>query len=291
MTGAMQDAGPHILVVDDNEDNRYTLERRLRREGFAAITCVEDGEKALAALESEPYDLVLLDIMMPGLSGYEVLERIKADTAFRDIPVIMISAVDEMDSVIRCIELGADDYLGKPFNPTLLRARARACLERKRLRDREAAYLRKTREERRKSDELLYAVLPAGTVEELKQDGTVRPRRHDNVAVLLVDLSGFTRFCDANPPETVVDGLHAVFSRFEEVVAAHGLEKIKTIGDALLATAGLHRRHGDPALAAARCACALIEAAAALEPPWGLRAGLELGAVRPPGCTASSAPS
>jgi DNA-binding response OmpR family regulator len=167
MTGAMQDAGPHILVVDDNEDNRYTLERRLRREGFAAITCVEDGEKALAALESEPYDLVLLDIMMPGLSGYEVLERIKADTAFRDIPVIMISAVDEMDSVIRCIELGADDYLGKPFNPTLLRARARACLERKRLRDREAAYLRKTREERRKSDELLYAVLPAGTVEEL----------------------------------------------------------------------------------------------------------------------------
>jgi class 3 adenylate cyclase len=77
----------------------------------------------------------------------------------------------------------------------------------------------------------------------------------------------------------VVDGLHAVFSRFEEVVAAHGLEKIKTIGDALLATAGQHRRHGDPALAAARCACALIEAAAALEPPWGLRAGLELGAV------------
>ena len=279
MSGTTNLAWARILVVDDNEDNRYMLERRLRREGFSAITCVEDGDKALTALEAGPCDLVLLDIMMPGLSGYEVLERIKADTEFRDIPVIMISAVDEMDSVVKCIELGAEDYLGKPFNPTLLRARVRACLERKRLRNLEVAYLQKIESERRKSDDLLHAVLPAGVVDELKGDGAVRPRRHDNVAVLFVDLAGFTRFCDANPPETVVDSLHAVISRCEEVVASHGLEKIKTIGDALMATAGLHRHQADPALAAVRCARALIEAAAALNPPWGLRAGAELGPV------------
>ena len=279
MTGTSESAGPHLLIVDDNEDNRYTLERRLRREGFSRITCVENGEKALATLEDEPYDLVLLDIMMPGLSGYQVLERLQADTDFREIPVIMISAVDEMESVIRCIELGAMDYLGKPFNPILLRARVRACLERKRLRDQEAAYTLKVESERKKSDELLHAVLPRGAVEELKRDGAVRARRHDNVAVLFVDLAGFTLFCDANPPEIVVSGLHAVVSCFEQVVTGHGLEKIKTIGDALMATAGLHRHHTDPALGAVRCARDLIDAAAALEPPWGLRAGIELGPV------------
>lgn len=279
MAETSENAGPHILVVDDNEDNRYTLERRLRRQDHTRITCVPDGEQALAALEANPCDLVLLDIMMPGLSGYEVLERLKADTGFREIPVIMISAIDELDSVIRCIELGAEDYLGKPFNPTLLRARVRACLERKRLRDQEAAYTLKVESERKRSDELLHAVLPRGAVEELKRDGAVRARRHENVAVLFVDLAGFTKFCDANPPEAVVASLHAVIERLEQVVTEHGLEKIETIGDALMATAGLHRHHSEPALAAARCAHDLIAAASALEPPWGLRAGIELGPV------------
>jgi adenylate cyclase len=279
MRVGLGDEGPRILIVDDNGDNRYTLERRLRREGFAAITCVEDGEKALEALEATPFDLVLLDIMMPGLSGYEVLERVKADTEFRDIPVIMISAVDELESVVKCIELGAEDYLSKPFSPVLLRARLRASLDRKRLRDQEAAYLAKIEWERRRSDDLLYAVLPAGVVEELKRNGAVEPRRHEEVAVMFADLVGFTAFCDANPPEIVVEGLNGVISCFEKVVVECGLEKIKTIGDALVATGGLHRRLGDPALAALRCAHAMIDGAAALHPPWRLRVGIALGPV------------
>jgi phosphoserine phosphatase RsbU/P len=112
-----------LLVVDDNEDNRYTLTRRLSREGYANIATATNGREALKMLQAQPVDLVLLDIMMPDMNGYEVLERLKADPHLRHIPVIMISAIDEIESVIRCVELGAEDYLSKPFNPTLLRAR------------------------------------------------------------------------------------------------------------------------------------------------------------------------
>jgi sigma-B regulation protein RsbU (phosphoserine phosphatase) len=124
-----------LLLVDDNDDNRYTLTRRLQREGYDNLTTANDGQQALELLQARPFDLVLLDVMMPGLNGYDVLERMRADTRLRHIPVIMISALDEIDSVIRCIELGAEDYLAKPFNPTLLRARVGASLEKKRLRD------------------------------------------------------------------------------------------------------------------------------------------------------------
>ena len=124
-----------LLVVDDNEDNRYTLTRRLNREGYRNLSTANDGRAALDMLRAGKFDLVLLDIMMPELNGYEVLEQLKADAQLRDIPVIMISALEEIDSVIRCVELGAEDYLSKPFNPTLLRARVGASLEKKRLRD------------------------------------------------------------------------------------------------------------------------------------------------------------
>jgi sigma-B regulation protein RsbU (phosphoserine phosphatase) len=124
-----------LLIVDDNEDNRYTLMRRLQREGYRNLTSAADGRQALELLQSQSFDLVLLDVMMPGLTGYEVLERMRGDGRLRHVPVIMISALDEIDSVIRCIELGAEDYLSKPFNPTLLRARVGASLEKKRLRD------------------------------------------------------------------------------------------------------------------------------------------------------------
>ena len=138
----MSDVSPALLVVDDNEDNRYTLVRRLKRQGYDHVVTAEHGRQALDLLAARPFDLVLLDIMMPEMTGYEVLETMKADSKIRHIPVIMISAVDEIDSVVRCIELGAEDYLAKPFNPTLLRARVGASLERKRLRDREMAYLK-----------------------------------------------------------------------------------------------------------------------------------------------------
>src|SRR5205823_11639016 len=123
-----------ILVVDDNASNRDLLTRRLQRQGHTVLEA-EDGARALALVEKEELDLVLLDMMMPGISGYDVLARLKRDPRFLEIPVIMISALSELDSVVRCIEAGADDYLAKPFNPTLLRARVGASLEKKRLRD------------------------------------------------------------------------------------------------------------------------------------------------------------
>ena len=134
-------AGGRLLVVDDNEDNRDTLRRRLERLGYAVETA-EDGRQALERVRGGAFDLVLLDIMMPQIDGYQVLQQVKADPALRDIPVIMTSALDDLQSVVRCIELGAEDYLPKPCDPVLLRARVRASLEKKRLRDQELNYLR-----------------------------------------------------------------------------------------------------------------------------------------------------
>jgi sigma-B regulation protein RsbU (phosphoserine phosphatase) len=136
-----------LLVVDDNEDNRYTLTRRLKREGYTKLVTAENGRQALDLLKAQHFDLVLLDIMMPEMDGYQVLEQVKADAALREIPVIMISALEEVESVIRCVELGAEDYLSKPFNPTLLRARVGASLEKKRLRDEVRASLARLEQE------------------------------------------------------------------------------------------------------------------------------------------------
>lgn len=130
-----------VLVVDDSATNRDILTRRLQRAGHQSVA-VENGRQALEILQTQPFDLVLLDVMMPEMDGYKVLQHIKADPAAQDIPVIMISALDELDSVVRCITLGAADYLLKPFNPVLLNARIGACLEQKQLRDQEVAYLR-----------------------------------------------------------------------------------------------------------------------------------------------------
>ena len=142
------DASPHnetgggrILVAEDNDLNLQLLVRHLERLGHVVLPAT-DGREALDRLQSERVDLVLLDLMMPGMNGYEALRRIKADQALRELPVLMISALDELDSVVRCIESGADDYLTKPYQPVLLHARVAACLEKKRLRDRELEYLR-----------------------------------------------------------------------------------------------------------------------------------------------------
>ncbi len=142
-----------LLVVDDNEENRDVLARRLQKQGHWAVTA-SGGQEALDALAAQPFDLVLLDIMMPGMDGYEVLSRIKNDPRTQRLPVIMISALDEMNSVVRCIEMGAADYLPKPFNPTLLRARVGASLREKRARDRELRYTAELAESYRKLQEL-----------------------------------------------------------------------------------------------------------------------------------------
>src|SRR5262249_21940587 len=158
-----------ILVVDDNEANRDLLSRRLVREGYW-VTAAESGAKALAFTAAQDFDLVLLDLMMPGMSGFEVLCRLKADTGTRHVPVIMISALDELDSTVRCIEAGAEDYLPKPFNPVLLRARIGASLEKKRLLD-------ELRAEKERSDALLLNILPRSSVERMRGGGSGVGRR------------------------------------------------------------------------------------------------------------------
>ena len=139
--GALAERAARVLVVDDNEVNRELLSRRLRRLGHD-VECATGGAEALAMAAAREPDLVLLDVMMPDMNGYEVLERIKESASLRHVPVIMVSALDELSSVVRCIELGAADYLPKPFDPVLLRARVGACLESKRLRDRERLHAR-----------------------------------------------------------------------------------------------------------------------------------------------------
>jgi phosphoserine phosphatase RsbU/P len=128
-----------LLVVDDNEMNRDMLSRRLQRQGFR-VDLAENGQQALESISAQPFDLILLDIMMPVMNGYDLLERLKADPVLRHIPVIMITAVDDAESIARCIEMGAEDHLPKPFNPAILRARVDSALAKKRLRDREQVY-------------------------------------------------------------------------------------------------------------------------------------------------------
>jgi signal transduction histidine kinase len=156
----------HILVVDDNRMNRVKLAISLEQQGHT-VESAEDGETALVMLAERRYDAVLLDIVMPGLDGFQVLERIKGDAALRDIPVIVISAVDEIDSAVRCIESGAEDYLPKPFNPVLLRARLNASLQKKRLRDLEKAYLQQDVMLRQNEKLATLGRLSAGVAHEL----------------------------------------------------------------------------------------------------------------------------
>src|SRR5262245_13726462 len=149
-----------LLVVDDNEDNRYTLIMRLQIEGYEDITTADDGEQALDLLRKQDFDLVLLDVMMPKVDGYQVLSQLKDEGRLHSIPVVMISALNEISSVVRCIELGADDYLPKPFDPTLLKARVGAILEKKRLRDEVRAHLARVEEELDAARELQLGMVP-----------------------------------------------------------------------------------------------------------------------------------
>jgi adenylate cyclase len=267
-----------ILIVDDEPFNLDVLEQELELLGHTSVRAT-NGDEALARLEAEPFDLALLDVMMPRLDGCGVLERMKSDEGWRHIPVIMISALTDMGSVVRCIACGADDYLPKPFEPTLLRARIGACLDRKRSHDRELAHLELIERERRRAEELLHAILPAPAVAELKMTGGVQPRHFEDVAVLFVDLVGFTAWCESRPPEEVVANVQRLAEDFEILADRHGMEKIKTIGDAFMATSNLLQPHADPVMAAVRCSRDMIAAARTGPDGWRLRAGIHIGAV------------
>jgi class 3 adenylate cyclase len=287
MTGAgmATSARLRVLVVDDDANNRDVLGQELDLLDCDPISAA-DGNAALDRLNEEAVDLVLLDVMMPGLDGFEVLRRMKVEPVFRHLPVIMISARDDLDSVIRCIELGAEDYLPKPFDPTLLRARVGACREKKGWRDQEAAYLHRIEQqlieiqlERQWADRLLHVILPAPAVAELRATGSIIPRRHEAVAVLFADIVGFTGYCEGHPPEEVVRNLDGLVANCEHLIDAHGLEKIKTVGDGLIATGNLLKAHDDPVTASVRCALSIADAAWQNPAQWRIRAGLHVGPV------------
>jgi class 3 adenylate cyclase len=285
-----------VLVVDDDAANRDVLARRLARLGYA-VREAENGRQALEMMAAEPVDLVLLDLNMPELDGYSVLERRHADPALRDIPTIMISASADIDSVVRCIEMGAEDHLGKPFDPVLLEARVGACLEKKRLRDQERellATVSRQAEALAEWNETLEARV-AEQVEELEHlarlrrflspqladmiakgdDNVLRTHRRD-IAVLFVDLSGFTAFSEISEPEDVM----AVLSEFHEDLGQLIGEFEATVGffagDGLMVFWNDPLPCPDPAERAVRMAVAMRERVAERTRAWRKR-GHDLG--------------
>jgi adenylate cyclase len=264
-----------ILVVDDNASNRDLLSRRLVREGYR-VTAAESGAAALALTAAESFDLVLLDLMMPGMSGFEVLCRIKADAGTRHVPVIMISALDELDSTVRCIEAGAEDYLPRPFNPVLLRARIGASVDKKRLLD-------ELRAEKERSEALLLNILPRTIVERMRRGETVIADRVAEATILFSDLVDFTTLAARFSPEETVALLGDVFCRFDGLAARYGLEKIKTTGDGYMVAGGLPEARTDHAAAVAEMALAMLEAVETASDAVGerlqLRVGLNTGAL------------
>lgn len=249
--------GGRILVADDDPGNRDLLVRRLQQQGFA-VEAVASGPEALARLRREPFDLLLLDVLMPRVDGGQVLAEIKADPALRDLPVIMLSALDEMDSVVRCILAGAEDYLAKPMNTVLLRARIGACLEKSRLRRKEAAYLAALESEQQKSESLLLNILPAAIAERLKGGETTIVDSLPEATVLFADLVDFTALAAQLPSVDVVRLLDDIFSAFDDLAQAQGLEKIKTIGDAYMVVGGVPTPRPDHAEAVAEVALNMI---------------------------------
>jgi DNA-binding response OmpR family regulator len=234
----VDDAESPILIVDDAEELRALLAVRLKALGLKAEQA-KNGREAMRMLAARPFDLVLLDIVMPEMDGYQVLSAIKSDSRFCDIPVIVISAVGEMDSVVRCIHLGAEDYLLKPFNPTLLKARIEAGLERKRLRDQEQALMRQIERERQKSDHLLLNIMPGSIAERLKAGEQVIANTHEAVTVMFTDIVNFTNLSSRITAEELVRKLNGIVSRFDELAVQFGVEKIKTIGDGVMFVCGL----------------------------------------------------
>ncbi|MBA3533598.1 MAG: response regulator [Ardenticatenales bacterium] len=251
-----------ILVVDDDLLNRTILSHHLHQSGHEA-TVAEDGRQALELLRTQPFDIVLLDVLMPHMNGYQVLEQMKADTTLRHIPVIIISALDEMESVVRCIKLGADDYLPKSFDPVFLEARVNASLSKKRLHDLEQEHIRLVKSEQAKVEQLLFNVLPKAIVERLKHTPDAIADSFDDATVLFADIVDFTPLAATLTPLALVRFLNEIFSIFDALVERHQLEKIKTIGDAYMIVSGLPVSRPDHIEAAANLA---LEMQAAIAP-------------------------
>lgn len=219
-----------VLVVDDNSMNRDLLSRYIKRLNLD-VKSAENGVQALQMVASQSFDLILLDVMMPGLNGYQVLKRLKSEKAWRDIPVIMISALKDMEGVVKCIEIGADDYLPKPFNPVVLKARINNCLERKRLSDLEKEHKKLIKETFGKyvsnevRDEVLSGRIP---LEGEKKD----------VTILFADLRDFTPLTESVPPKEMVRILNCYFTEMAPAIRSRHGSILQYLGDEIYAAFG-----------------------------------------------------
>ncbi len=243
----MMDEPASILVADDDPVNRALLLRSVEQEGHR-VRSAENGRQAWETLQSEPFDVLLLDILMPEMDGFEVLERLKAAKDLRHLPVIVISALDELDSVVRCIEMGADDHLPKPFDPVVLRARINAGLTRKRLHDLEREQVRGVFS--RFVPEPIVDEVLAHADEELRLGG-----ERCVTTVLFADLRGFTTFAEHRSPHTVIDVLNRYLTTMSDVILDHGGTLVSYMGDGIMAVFGAPIElvdHADRAVSAAR---------------------------------------
>ena len=212
-----------LLVVDDNKVNRLLLGRGLEQQGHK-VEFAENGRQALDKVRSQPFDMLLLDIQMPEMDGYQVLEQITDDINLRDIPVIMTTAMEELDSVVKCIELGAEDYLTKPVNPVLLRARVNASLEKKRLRDQQR--------------ELVKKFATAEVAEDLNESGFSLGGKFIDATVMFSDIRGFTTITESQSPADTIELLNTYYTLMFEAISEHSGVVNQMVGDGLMAVFG-----------------------------------------------------
>jgi len=267
-----------ILIVDDNEENVYTLQNRLQRDGYSNLLIARNGFQALDQVKMNHVDLILLDIMMPEMSGIEVLRALKDQIISQKLRILMISSADSLENITECIKLGADDFLPKPFNAQILKVRISSCVEKS-----WAAYQAQILQEQIKKEkarylEVLNAVFPAAIVKELTETNTIVPRGASNVAVIFADIVSFTAFAETHEPKEVVDGLQFFVETCEVAANKFHLEKIKTIGDAFMATAGMLERVENPVFACIQWASEVISIMRTKsEYHWELHIGVDIG--------------
>ena len=233
-----------LLVVDDNRVNRLLVARTLEQFGHR-ITFAENGRQALEVLRNRPADLVLLDIEMPEMNGYQTLEALRAEPKLRDIPVVMMSSVDEVDRVAQCIEMGAEDYLFKPVNAVLLRARVAASLEKKHLRDQQRELFRK------------FAT--AEVAEELLATGFALGGKHVDATVMFSDIRSFTGLAESLPPAETIDLLNSYYTLMFDAIGSQGGIVNQIQGDGLMALFGAPLPHADHAERAVRAGLEMLE--------------------------------
>jgi adenylate cyclase len=265
-----------VLVIDDDKRTRELLKFVLEDLGHK-ITTAQNGHEGLSLIHTSEIDVVLVDIVMPEMNGYQFLNLLKADMMWRNIPVLVLSGVDETTSAARCIQMGAEDYLTKPIDAVLLQARINACLEKKRLRDLEEAYVNQVQTEQEKSERLLLNILPAPIAARLKQGESVIADHFPEVTVLFADIVGFTKLATEISPAALVERLNEIFSAFDALAEQHGLEKIKTIGDAYMVVGGLPMPLPNHAEAIAAMALDMQQAIVAINSRLGTDLNMRIG--------------